>query len=74
MKTDYSPFFKWASKIFCFFLWLCYGLAIALLLSALFGELDIVTGWLPAIAQVLFRLAALVFFFLATAIIIESWR
>jgi hypothetical protein len=74
MKTDYGPFFKWASRICTFFLWLCYGLAIALLLSTFFGAFDLVIGLLPAIAQVLFRLAALVFFFLATAIIVESWR
>ncbi|MBW4490815.1 MAG: hypothetical protein KME12_23825 [Trichocoleus desertorum ATA4-8-CV12] len=74
MKTDYTLFFKWASKLFRFFLWLCYGLAIALLLSALFGGFNLVAGLLPAIAQTLLRLAALVFFFLATAIIVESLR
>jgi hypothetical protein len=74
MRANYKPILKIALKLVQFFLWLCYGLTITLLLSALFGAFDLVIGLLPAIAQVLFRLAALVFFFLATAIIVESWR
>jgi len=74
MRADYRPILKLALKLLQFFLWLCYGLAIALLLSALFGGFNLVAGLLPAIAQLLLRLAALVFFFLATAIIVESLR
>jgi hypothetical protein len=74
MRADYRLILKVALKLLQLFLWLCYGLAIALLLSAFFGAIDLMIGLLPAIAQVLLRLAALVFFFLATAIIVESWR
>ena len=74
MQADYNPILKIALKVVQLFLWFCYGLAIALLLSALFGSFEIVAGWLPAIASLLFRIAVIVFFFLATAIIVESLR
>lgn len=74
MQADYKPILKLALKVVQFFLWLCYGLAIALLLSTLCGGFEIVAGWLPTIASLLFRIAAIVFFFLATAIIVESLR
>ncbi len=74
MQADYKPILKLALKVVQLFLWLCYGLAIALLLSALCGGFEIVAGWLPAIASLLFRIAVIIFFFLATAIIVESLR
>lgn len=61
MKTDYISFLKWASNAVIFSLWLCYGLAIALLLSSLFGGFAIVMGLLPAIASFYFGLLSLSF-------------
>lgn len=74
MREDYKPALKIAWKVLQLFLLLCYGLAIALLISALFGRADALNFLLPAIASILLRIAAIVFFFLATAIIVESLR
>lgn len=74
VNTGYTRLLRWAYRILGFFLWLCYGLAIALLIFALFGRIDVLNFLLPAIASVLLRIAAIIFFFLATAIIVESLR
>lgn len=74
MREDYKPALRIAWKVLQLFLLLCYGLAIALLISALFGKVDVLNFLLPAIAAFLFRMATIVFFFLATAIIVESLR
>jgi 4-hydroxybenzoate polyprenyltransferase len=74
MQANYRPILKFALKLLQFFLGACYGLAIALLLSALFGGVDIVLNLLPAIAPIVFRVAVFVFFCLATAIMVESLR
>ncbi len=74
VKADCSPLLKWALRILKIFLFLCYGFAIACLLSALFGASHLIELILPLLTQLFSRLAILTFTFLATAIVLESLR
>jgi hypothetical protein len=72
MRKDYKPILRWALQAGRMMLWLVYGIAIAGLLSYLFGLFPLVSPLLTVISDWLWRLVVVVVVLLATAFMIDA--
>jgi hypothetical protein len=72
MRNDYKPVLRWALQAGRMMLWLVYGVAIAALLSYLFGLFPLIFPLLTVIIDWLWRLVVVVVVLLATAFMIDA--